>query len=171
MSFVNPYGVSLVLFPIELLSRSEILSHVIEWQSPDFRSRWGIALALWICVFIAAVARGRHRVSRRDLIVTVPMLLLALWALRNIAVAPLIGLPVVAHTFAVETDAPERFSKTFLAAATAAIVVIGADGRCVGCGRARLRGGVVPGAVDAATSRTTTCSAAASSPTTPTPAT
>jgi hypothetical protein len=124
-SFVNPYGVSLVLFPIELLSRSEILSHVIEWQSPDFRSKWGIALALWICVFIAAVARGRHRVSRRDLIVTVPMLLLALWALRNIAVAPLIGLPVVARGFAVDTDAPERFSKTFLAAATAAIVLIG----------------------------------------------
>ena len=125
VSFVNPYGVSLVLFPIKLLSRSEILSHVIEWQSPDFRSRWGIALALWIGVFIAAVARGRHRVSRRDLIVTVPMLLLALWALRNIAVAPLIGLPVVARAFAVETDAPERFSKAFLTAATAAIVLIG----------------------------------------------
>jgi len=125
VSFINPYGVSLVLFPIELLSRSEILSHVIEWQSPDFRSRWGIALALWICVFIAAVARGRHRVSRRDLIVTVPMLLLALWALRNIAVAPLIGLPIVARAFAVDDDAPERFSKTFLAVATAAIVMIG----------------------------------------------
>ena len=55
VSFVNPYGVSLVLFPIELLSRWEILSHVIEWQSPDFRSKWGIALAIWICVFIAAV--------------------------------------------------------------------------------------------------------------------
>ena len=125
VSFINPYGVSLVLFPIELLSRSAILSHVIEWQSPDFRSRWGIALALWICVFIAAVARGRHRASRRDLIVTVPMLLLALWALRNIAVAPLVALPVVARTFAVDEDAPERFSKTFLAAATAAIVMIG----------------------------------------------
>jgi hypothetical protein len=73
----------------------------------------------------AAVARGRHRVSRRDLIVTVPMLLLALWALRNIAVAPLIGLPVVARAFAVDHDAPERFSKTFLAAATAAIVLVG----------------------------------------------
>ena len=125
VTFVNPYGVSLVLFPINLLSRGEILSQVIEWQSPDFRSTWGIALGLWICLFIAAVARGGHRVSRRDLIVAVPMLLLALWALRNIAIAPLVGLPVVARAFAVDTRAPARYGRAFIVAATAAIVAVG----------------------------------------------
>ena len=43
--FVNPYGVELVTFPIDLLSRGDILSHIVEWQSPDFRQAWGIALA------------------------------------------------------------------------------------------------------------------------------
>jgi hypothetical protein len=124
-TFVNPYGVSLVLFPVHLLSRGEILSHVIEWQSPDFRSKWGIALAAWICLFVAAVARGRHRVSRRDLIVAVPMLLLALWALRNITIAPLVGLPVVARAFAVDEDTPERFSSTFVAGIVAVLVLVG----------------------------------------------
>ena len=57
-SFVNPYGVALVIFPIELLSRGDILSHIIEWQSPDFRNVWGIALGLWLVrVHRGAVAR------------------------------------------------------------------------------------------------------------------
>jgi hypothetical protein len=126
-TFVNPYGVELVLFPVELLRRGDILSHVVEWQSPDFRSQYGIALAAWLCVFVAAVARGRYRVSRRDLIVTVPMLLLALWALRNIAVAPLVCLPVVARAFAVEGDGErtERYSRGFLTAVATVIVAVG----------------------------------------------
>jgi energy-converting hydrogenase Eha subunit A len=99
-SLVNPYGLSLLTFPIDLLGRGEILSHVIEWQSPDFRARWGLALGLWICVYVAALARGAARVTKCDLIVSVPMLLLALWATRNIAVAPLVGLPVAARAFA-----------------------------------------------------------------------
>ena len=65
--FVNPYGVGLVTFPIDLLSRGEILSHIVEWKSPDFRQTWGIALALWMAVYVFALARGRHRVTRRDL--------------------------------------------------------------------------------------------------------
>ena len=124
-TLLNPSGPGLWGYVASTFGNSTLTGVVVEWQSPDFRSTWGIALALWICVFIAAVARGRHRVSRRDLIVAVPMLLLALWALRNITIAPLIGLPVVARAFAVDTDAPERFSKTFLTAVTAVIVLIG----------------------------------------------
>ncbi len=108
--FVNPYGVELVTFPIDLLSRGDILSHIVEWKSPDFRQAWGVALGLWIVVFVVALSRGRHRVTRRDLVVTVPMLLLALWAVRNVAVAPLIGLPVVARAFARDEEKPSELS-------------------------------------------------------------
>jgi hypothetical protein len=55
----------------------------------------------------------------------VPMLLLALWALRNITVAPLVGLPIVARAFAVDEDAPERFSGTFVAALVAVLALVG----------------------------------------------
>ena len=53
---MNPYGVGLVTFPIELLSRGDILSHIIEWKSPDFRQAWGVALGIWIVVFVVALA-------------------------------------------------------------------------------------------------------------------
>ena len=98
-------------------SRGDILSHIVEWKSPDFRQAWGIALGIWIVVFLVALSRGRHRVTRRDLVVAVPMLLLALWAVRNVAVAPLIGLPVVARAFARDEEKPSELSGTLVAAA------------------------------------------------------
>jgi len=98
--FVNPYGVGLVTFPVALLSRSDILRHVVEWGSPDFHTARGIAFALWIVVFAVVVARARGRASRRDLLVALPFLLLGLWALRNVALAPLVGLPIVARVVA-----------------------------------------------------------------------
>jgi hypothetical protein len=122
--FVNPYGIELVTFPIDLLSRGDILSHIVEWQSPDFRQAWGVALALWIVVYLVALARGRHRVTRRDLVVTVPMLLLALWATRNVAIAPLIGLPVVARAFARDAEKPSELRGTLVAAAVTVLALV-----------------------------------------------
>jgi hypothetical protein len=57
-------------------------------------------LGVWLVVVVCALARTRHRVSRRDLIVAVPFLLLACWAQRNIAIVGLATLPVVARALA-----------------------------------------------------------------------
>ncbi len=98
--FVNPYGAGLVTFPVALLGRSDILRHIVEWGSPDFHSARGVLFAGWIAVFLVVCARAARRVSRRDLLVTLPFLALGLWALRNIALAPLVGLPVAARALA-----------------------------------------------------------------------
>jgi hypothetical protein len=124
-AFVNPYGAALVTFPIALLARGDILSHIIEWRSPDFRKIYGFALGLWIVVYVGALARGRNRVTRRDLIVTLPMLFLALWALRNVAIAPLVGLPVVARAFARDRERADGTRRNVVLAALALIVFLG----------------------------------------------
>ena len=109
VTFLNPYGPALVFFPIELMRRGDALKDVIEWMSPDFHTVRGQSFLLWIAVFVVVIARAPHRVSRRDLVVTVPFLLLGFWALRNVAIAPLIGLPVVARALAVDPEvAAER---------------------------------------------------------------
>lgn len=101
--FLNPYGASLVTFPLDLLRRGDALRGVIEWSSPDFHSARGLAFALWIAVFAVVLSRApRGRVSVRDLVVTIPFLLLGLWALRNVAIAPLVGLPVAARAVAAD---------------------------------------------------------------------
>lgn len=123
--FVNPYGVSLVTFPIHLLARSDILRHVVEWGSPDFHSARGYLFALWIVVFVALLARAPGRVARRDLLVSLPFLVLGLWALRNIALAPLVGLPIVARTVAVpRRRGGERASLGWLLAGALTLVLV-----------------------------------------------
>ena len=97
---VNPYGIGILTFPIELLGRGEVLRSVIEWRSPDFRSAQGVTFGAWLSVFIACTALGRNRLSRRDLVVAVPFLMLALWAQRNITVAPLVTLPMAVRAVA-----------------------------------------------------------------------
>ena len=63
--FVNPYGAELVMFPIALLSRGDILSHIVEWRSPDFRQIYGLALALDRGVRRRAGARSQPRLAPR----------------------------------------------------------------------------------------------------------
>ena len=105
---VNPLGLKLLTFPVELLSRGDTLAHIKEWRSPDFHSFMGMLFALWIVTYAIGLSRGRDRWSRRDLLVSVVFLLLALWALRNLVVAPLVGLPVVARALAVPERRPDR---------------------------------------------------------------
>jgi hypothetical protein len=117
-SLANPLGLSLLTFPVQLLSRGDTLAHIREWRSPDFHSFMGMLFALWIAVFVIGISRGRDRCSRRDLLVTVVFLLLGLWALRNLVVAPLVGLPVVARALAVperRSDRPKRLNWAVLA--------------------------------------------------------
>ncbi len=126
---VNPYGFSLLWFPIHLLGRGEVLKGVIEWRSPDFRQAHGIALALFLVGFVVAVARGGAHPSRRDLVVAIPFLLLALWARRNIAVAPLVMLPVAVRAVRVPeptADTHARFHRIVVVALALLSVLWGA---------------------------------------------
>lgn len=106
----NPYGIDLLLFPFALVSRGDVLAGVVEWMSPDFRSPLGMAYAGWLVLLVVALARGRA--SRRDLVVTIPFVLLGLWAQRNVGIAALVTLPVAARAFAAPPrpeDANPRF--------------------------------------------------------------
>ncbi|GLZ09941.1 hypothetical protein Acsp04_01760 [Actinomadura sp. NBRC 104425] len=119
--FLNPYGAGLVLFPVELLTHGEALKYVQEWKSPDFRTLTGAAFAVWIAVFAAVLALARKRPTRRDVLVSLPFLLLGLWALRNAAVAPLVGLPIAARLL---PEAPPPVRRPRLDVAMIAAVVL-----------------------------------------------
>ena len=40
LSVLNPYGPKLLVFPLFLLHRSDMLRHIIEWQAPTYSSLW-----------------------------------------------------------------------------------------------------------------------------------
>lgn len=100
--FVNPYGAELVLFPIDLLRRSDTLAHIVEWQSPSFRTDQGKYLAIWMVVFIGAIAHTARRLGWRDSMLAVTFILLSFWAQRNIILTPLVLLPILARSVSVD---------------------------------------------------------------------
>jgi hypothetical protein len=108
--FLNPLGTSLLTFPIHLLARGDVLNQVLEWRSPDFHSFIGVLFAIWIAIFAFAIAGSGRRPSRRDLLVGVSFLLLGLWALRNLALVPIVGLAVAARALSVDEEHPDRGS-------------------------------------------------------------
>ena len=97
LAFVNPYGPSLVLFPLALMGRSRVLSNVGEWQSVDLHTPTGYVYALWL--FLSVVALSRKRPSRGDLLMSIVFLLLGWWAVRNVAITVAVTIPIVARAF------------------------------------------------------------------------
>ncbi len=122
LSFVNPYGWRLVLFPVHLLGRGEVLRRVVEWKSPEPTTVLGVAFALWLVTALNVAWRGRARLGTRDVLVMVPMVLLACWAQRNITLVPVVGLPILARAAAARR--PGRFERVDRAAARLAIAFV-----------------------------------------------
>lgn len=91
---VNPYGPALLLFPLELLGRQEVLAHVVEWQSPTFDQLWTRAFLVMVLGAIAALMR---RPAWRDALPTMVFVAAALIGRRNIALAALVLVPVLAR--------------------------------------------------------------------------
>jgi hypothetical protein len=94
---VNPYGPSLVLFPLALMGRSSVLSNVAEWQSVNLHSATGALYAMWFFLTLVALARSKPR--RGELLLTIVFLFLGWWAVRNVAITVAVTLPVVGRAF------------------------------------------------------------------------
>lgn len=94
---VNPLGPRLLVFPLHLLSRHDLLARVAEWRSPDFSRPENLLFALGL--LLAAVLAGRRR-SWEDGLVAVLFGAAACLAQRNIALAAVALAPVLARGLA-----------------------------------------------------------------------
>ncbi|MBK9181315.1 MAG: hypothetical protein IPM45_17450 [Acidimicrobiales bacterium] len=84
---VNPLGPRLLVFPVELLGRSDVLQFVVEWQAPTFTGWWQ---RLFLVQVAAAVLVLTRRPSWCLGLVLASFLPLALISSRNVAVASLV---------------------------------------------------------------------------------
>ena len=100
--FVNPYGPGLVFFPLALMGRSQVLSNVREWQAVDLHTLIGFLYAVWIFVSIVAFARSRPK--RGELLTGLVFLFLGWWAVRNVAIAVAVTIPIVGRAFRRESS-------------------------------------------------------------------
>jgi hypothetical protein len=91
---ISPLGPRILFFPVQMLARSETLSEITEWKSPDFATT---PARLFLLLAVGAVVVLARRPDRRDALMTVLALGLGLMATRNLAVASIILVPVVAR--------------------------------------------------------------------------
>ncbi len=84
---VNPLGPRLLVFPVELLRRSDILQFVVEWQAPAFTGWWQRLFLVQVAAAVLVLTRRPSWCLGMVLASFVP---LALVSSRNIAVASLV---------------------------------------------------------------------------------
>jgi len=97
LGMFNPLGPVLVLFPLRLLQRQEVLQQIVEWQSPSFSSTWA---RLFLVQVIVAVLLLVRRPSYRAAVPLVVFTAAALLGVRNVAVASLVLVPGMAYGLA-----------------------------------------------------------------------
>jgi hypothetical protein len=91
---LNPVGPKLLLFPLELLRRSDVLRSVVEWRSPDFSLFW---TRVFLLVIVGAIVGFLRRPSYRSALPTIVVIASSLLAARNIAVALVVMVPALAR--------------------------------------------------------------------------
>jgi len=120
--FANPYGPSLVFFPIALMGRSRVLSNVGEWQSVDLHSPTGVIYAIWLFTTVVALARSRPK--RGELFLTIVFLVVGWAAVRNVAIAVAVTLPIVGRAFRVDHSGDAAGRETQSAGTAPPILVV-----------------------------------------------
>jgi hypothetical protein len=105
VTLLNPYFLDLVLFPLNLMARGEVLRDVSEWQSPNFREPGAMLFGAFIVCTLIVLARKRP--GTRDLVVTVVFVVLGLWAIRNVGLAVIAVLPVLSRLLRRDVPRPD----------------------------------------------------------------
>lgn len=91
---VNPLGPRLLVFPIELLGRHDLLERVQEWRSPNFSRPQNLALLGMLMLALLLCSRRR---SYEDGVVAVVFGAAACIAIRNAPAATIVLAPVLAR--------------------------------------------------------------------------
>lgn len=84
---VNPFGLAILAFPVELLSRQDTLSNVLEWRAPAFTSVTDRAFLVLVVVSLVSTTRSR---SWRALLPTLVFTSAALLGSRNMIFATIV---------------------------------------------------------------------------------
>jgi hypothetical protein len=83
-----------------------VLSNVSEWQAADLHSLTGFLFAMWVFATLVSFARSRPR--RGELLTAIVFLFLGWWAVRNVAIAVAVTIPIVGRAFRADPSRARR---------------------------------------------------------------
>jgi hypothetical protein len=91
---ISPLGPVVLVFPLELLTRSSLLRFIVEWQAPAFTD---LVQRIWLLQLVAAGILLVRRPKYRDALVLVVFTAAALLGARNVVLASFVLLPGMAR--------------------------------------------------------------------------
>lgn len=97
LGVLGPLGLGALSFPVQLLSRQDVLSHVVEWRAPTFDS---ISQRAFLLQLILALVLLVRRPAYRAALPMAVFVAAAMLGMRNITVASLVLLPAMARAVA-----------------------------------------------------------------------
>jgi hypothetical protein len=119
---INPLGPRLLVFPIELLRRQDVLSNVLEWQSPKFIHIGQRAFLVELVLAIVLVAR---KPAWRTVLPLAVFTAAALLGTRNIVVAGTVFVPGLAVGLSGLSDLTGEERKPIFRPVMATLAVLG----------------------------------------------
>jgi hypothetical protein len=122
LAAINPLGPRLLVFPLELLRRQDVLANVLEWQSPKFIHIGQRAFLVEVVVAIVLVAR---RPAWRTVLPLAVFTAAALLGTRNIVIASTVLVPGLAAGLAGLSDLTGEERKPIFRPVLATIAVLG----------------------------------------------
>lgn len=120
VALLNPYGLRIYTFPLQVLSSPVFQESVLDWLSPNFHQPELMPLALLMLATIGALALSPRRVRPSDLLFFLATLYATLKANRNMIIFALVIVPIFAErlqnwldsspvgTFFKHTEAPKK---------------------------------------------------------------
>lgn len=122
---VGPLGPRVLTFPLELLRRQDVLRNVIEWRAPTFDS---LSQRLFVVQLVLAVLLLARRPSYRRALVIALFGAAALLSARNLAVASVVMVPVMAASIpemgTLRSTQRPRFAAVLGAVGVVAVVLL-----------------------------------------------
>jgi len=102
---LNPFGVTMYLYPLRTISIGALKDFIQEWQSPNFHQP-GMQLFIWLLLAtLAAISFSRRRIDLTDFAWLSGLVYLSFLAARNIPLFALVAPPVLTrHATAVLED-------------------------------------------------------------------
>jgi hypothetical protein len=123
---ISPVGPQLLLFPLDLLAKRKVLVLLAEWQAPQFTVIWQQLFLLFIMATVVLVPRIPTERRYRSTILVAVFTGAALLGSRNVVVASVVLLPVLATELRGLGSLPSSTRKPAYGVAVTVIGVAGA---------------------------------------------
>jgi len=101
---LNPSGVQLYRYPVDVLRSAGMRSFIVEWLPPDFHQTLYLPVFLMWAALLVALGKSRSRPKGRVLVPLFLTFLAALDAVRHIPIFVLLATPIIAAAFPVTLE-------------------------------------------------------------------